>query len=161
MSTERKTITTFADGIEYLKKHGKYADGKFKLEKSNVREFYELANAPKPVQEAMAKADELLRSSIYHLGEELLKEEVIKRKKDGASAEELKNTRVQVTTLGDSVNNRVIFQASKEIRIPQTNEIAIKYATVRFTTDTKRTGITKEDVEAFSKELKSIIDGAK
>ena len=159
MAAERKTIATFADGVEYLKKHGKYADGKFKLEKSNVREFYELANAPKPVQEAMAKADELLRGSIWRVGTELLKEEVIKKKNEGASVDELKQVNVQVTALGDSTTHRVKFQACKDIRIPQTNEIVDKFGPVRFTIDTKRTGVTKEDADTVSKELQELING--
>ena len=159
MAAERKTIATFADGVEYLKKHGKYADGKFKLEKSNVREFYELANAPKPVQDAMAKADELLRGSVWRVGTELLKDEVAKKKKEGASLDELKETNVQVIALGDSANLRVKFQACKDVRIPQTNEIVDKFGPVRFTIDTKRTGVTKEDADAISKEIQELIKG--
>lgn len=156
MASKKEPITSFAAGVEYLKSVGKYEDNKFKVEKSNVREFYELAGASKPVQESMAKADELLRSSLWHIGAEFLKEEVAKKKAEGVSTDELKNISVQVTALGDAANHRVKFHAAKDVRIPQTNEIVQKYGPVRFTVDAKRTGVTAEDVNSLAKEIEDL-----
>lgn len=157
MASKREPITTFSAGVEYLKSVGKCEDNKFKVEKSNVREFYELAGAPKIVQENMAKADELLRASLWHIGSEMLKEEIAKKKAEGVKGEALKDVNVQVTALGDSANLRVKFCAAKDVRIPQTNEIVQKYGPVRFTIDTKRTGVTAEDVAALAKEVEEAL----
>ena len=152
-------FTSFVDGVEFLKANGKYKDGKFKLEKSQYREFMELAGAPKPIQEAYTKAEELLNHSVYELGFDYLRSELAEKKKSGASKEELGETRTEVIVLGDATNLRTTFLAQKDNRIPQTNEIVTKYGVCSFKRETRRIGITKEETAAIDKEFREIING--
>lgn len=155
----RAAFTSYTDGVEYLKANGKIKDNKFKLEKSQYREFMELAGAPKPVQEAYANAETMLRKSIHTLGTDLLRDELLRKKKEGASKEELGDTKVELTVLGDSTNMRAYHYARKDNRVPQTNEITTKYGTCRFTVEARRTGVTAEDIAAIDKEFNEIVNG--
>ena len=110
------------------------------------------------IQEAYGKAEELLNRSIYALGTDLLREEVNRKKKEGASKEELGDTKVELTVLGDSTNVRVHCYAKKDNRIPQTNEITTKYGTCRFTRESRRLGVTSEDIAAIDKEFKELLN---
>lgn len=153
----RAAFTSYTDGVDYLRANGKIKEGKFKLEKTQYREFMELAGAPKPVQEAYSKAEELLNHSVYALGTDLLREEINRKKKEGASKEELGETKVELTILGDSTNIRAHCYAKKDNRVPQTNEITTKYGTCRFTRESRRLGVTADDIAAIDKEFKELL----
>ena len=154
---DRKTINNVEDGISYLREHAKFDEDKIKVEKTVTREFMELAGAPKPVQDSYFKADEIFRGSLWKLGSEMLQKNVEKAKKEKKSKEELKEITVQVTALGDANNIKAKFSACQANRIPQTGEVVEKFGTCRWTTDSKRTGVTSEDVESLAKMLKSIV----
>ena len=157
---ESKPITTFTDGIEYLKEHGKVENGKFRLEKTATRKFLEQAGAPVPVQEAYNNANTLLHQSLWHLGAEMIKDATAAKKKEGVSGDALKDVRVELTALGDTSVIRNTMYACKKNRAPQTNEIIEKFGAVRHVVDLRRTGVTEADVDALSASLKEII-GAK
>lgn len=152
-------FNSYTDGVEYLKNNGKTKDNKFKLEKSQYREFMELAGAPKPVQEAYNKADAMLRKSVHVLGTDMLRDELLRKKGEGATKEELGDTKVELTVLGDASNIRSYHYGKKENRVPQTNEITTKYGSCRMTVEVRRSGVTAEDIAYINNEFNEIING--
>ena len=157
MANSTKPILNVQDGVEFAKENGKFEDGKFKMEKTATRKFLEQAGAPKPVQEAYQKANETLRATLCHIGGEMLEDAIKSAKKKGASKDELKDIRVECVALGDDVKHNATFYAAKENRIPQTNEVVVKYGVCRYVEQVKRLGVSKEDTEQLQANIEAII----
>lgn len=151
-------ITNVEEAYNFIKENARVKDNvNITLDKSVTRTFMERCGLPKKVQEDITNADKLLLNGLTKYSHELLVSELESMKKNGAPKEDMRAVVSEAKALGDYRHVTVKTPAYREVRIPGTDKVNVKFATPDTKVVIKRPGIDAEFIEKTMKTVEGLI----
>jgi len=151
-------ITNVEEAYSFIKENARVKDNvNVTLDKSVTRTFMERCGLPKKVQEDITNADKLLINGLARYSNELLIDELKKMKADGAPKEDMRAVVSEAKALGDYRHVTVKTPAYREVRIPGTDKVNVKYATPDTRVVIKRPGIDAEWIEKATRTVEGLL----
>lgn len=151
-------ITNVEEAYSFIKENARVKDNvNVTLDKSVTRTFMERCGLPKKVQEDITNADKLLINGLARYSNELLVDELKKMKADGAPKEDMRAVVSEAKALGDYRHVTVKTPAYREVRVPGSDKVNVKYATPDTRVVIKRPGIDAEWIEKATRTVEDIL----
>ena len=151
-------ITNIDEAYTFIKENARVKDDiNVTLDKSVTRTFLERCGLPKKLQEDITNADKLLINGLCKYSNDLLIDKLEKMKKEGSSKEEMKSLVSEAKALGDYRHVTVKTPAYREVRVPGTDKVNVKYATPDTRVIIKRPGIDAAWIETTTKKVEDLL----